>query len=75
MQSVLLILVMSSFDKLDSSHTKYIDTLDDSENIESAITYYDDVCVKYMTSLNPFSDFISNPSPDTSDTFKSHEIT
>ena len=44
--------INSAFDKFDNSHTKYIDTLDDSEDIERAITYYDDVCIKYRTSLS-----------------------
>ena len=43
--------INSAFDKFDNSHTKYIGILDDSEDIERAITYYDDVCIKYRTSL------------------------
>ena len=33
------------------------------------------MCIKYRTSLKQFSNFISNPSPDTSDTSKSQEMT
>ena len=71
----LIPIINSAFDKFDNSHTKYSDTLDDSEDIERAITYYDDVCINYRTSLKQFSNFISNPSPDKSDTSKSQEMT